>query len=61
MEVPFNFTPSYGQVEYTLTVKEDYDNIATVGKNSRLVVNFTRPPSMNSSSPDTVDLSESLP
>ena len=69
MEVPFNLTPTHGSVQYTLTVNEDYDNVATVGQNRILVVNFTRPTRTNTntteepteedtSSDNRVDLSE---
>ena len=50
MEVPFSLTPTHGSVQYTLTMNEDYDNVATVGQNRTLVVNFTRPPRTNTSS-----------
>ena len=60
MEIPFSFTPTYGRVEYALTVNEEYDNVATVGKNSTLLVNFTLPQSTSteSTSLDTAVLSE---
>ena len=48
--MPFSLTPTHGSVQYTLTMNEDYDNVATVGQNRTLVVNFTRPPRTNTSS-----------
>ena len=43
LKIPYNITPTYGRVEYTLTVDVDYDNVATVGMNDTLWVELLRP------------------